>query len=85
MNVLVYALIAIISLVCAVLLARRYAASGARMLLWSAICFAGLTASNVVLFLDFVLFPGVDLLNLRLTMTAASLAVLVIGFIWEGA
>ena len=39
----VYVLCALTALACAVLLFRGYRASGARLLLWSAVCFAGLT------------------------------------------
>ena len=85
MTALVYALIAVIAALCSLLLLRRYARSGARLLLWSAVCFGGLTLSNIVLFVDLVLFPGGDQLNLRLMITAGALALLVYGFIWDSA
>lgn len=35
-----------------VLLFRAYAANGMRLLLWSALCFVGLSVNNVLLFFD---------------------------------
>jgi len=85
MEPLVYGLIAAIAGACAAHLARGYHRSKAPMLFWSALCFAGLTLSNVALFADLVLFPGMDLFTLRMALTSVSLALLVFGFIWDGA
>lgn len=79
----VYLLAALTSLACAVLLLRGYAQGRRRLLLWSGLCFAGLTLSNCLVFVDIVLLPAVDLFLLRLATTAASLAVLLFGLIWE--
>ncbi|HZP12900.1 MAG TPA: DUF5985 family protein [Nevskiaceae bacterium] len=84
MEAFVYAFIALIAGICAVLLARGYLRSRAPMLFWSALCFAGLTASNAILFADLVMFPEVSLFTLRMVVTAVSLALLVYGFIWDG-
>jgi Family of unknown function (DUF5985) len=53
----VYILGALTTLVCAILLTRGYIHSRARLLLWSALCFFGLTVSNTLIFVDLVLFP----------------------------
>lgn len=79
----VYLLAALTSLACAVLLLRGYVQGRRRLLLWSGLCFAGLTLSNCLVFVDIVLLPAVDLFLLRLATTAASLAVLLFGLIWE--
>lgn len=71
------------SLACMVLLFRAYAASGMRLLLWSALCFVGLTLNNVLLFLDLVIFTEVDLRPYRLVSALAGLLFLLYGFIWE--
>ena len=45
----VYALCALTSLACAVLLLRAYRRSWARLLFWSGLCFVGLALNNVLL------------------------------------
>ena len=61
MSETVYVLCALTSLLCAVLLMRGYLRTRARLLLWSSLCFCGLTLNNVLLFLDKVAFPQFDL------------------------
>ncbi len=43
------------------LLGRAYAESGVRLLFWCLLCFAGLAVDNVVLCIDKVVAPDVDL------------------------
>ncbi len=83
----VYFLCGMTSLVCALLLYRAYRRSRLRMLLWSMICFAGLTINNCLLFIDLVVIPDVDLgLNgIRGAVVIASLSSLVYGLIWDAA
>ena len=67
-----------------VLLFRAYAASGVRLLLWSALCFVGLSVNNVLLFFDLVVFPTeFDLRPYRLLSALAGVLSLLYGFIWE--
>lgn len=81
----VYVLGALTCLLCAVLLLRGYARGRRRLLLWSGLCFAGLTISNSLLFIDLVLLPvTVNLYLLRLATAAAAMLLLVYGLIWEG-
>jgi hypothetical protein len=80
---LVYVLGAIVTLLCAFLLFRAYASVRRKLLLWSAICFAGLTVSNALLFLDLVVIPHVNLHPLRLATAALSMLVLLFGLVWE--
>ena len=54
-----------------------------RLLLWSGLCFLGLTVSNVLLFVDLVVLPEVDLSTLRSLVTLISLVVLIYGLIWD--
>ena len=79
----VYALCALTSGLCAVLLLRAYGASRARLLLWSSLSFIGLACNNLLLFLDLVVFPTVDLLLYRSLMAAISVMVLLLGLIWD--
>ena len=59
------------------------ATSAECMLLWSTLCFIGLTANNFLLFADLVLLPGVDLRWPRHLTALAAVLVLLYGFIWE--
>ena len=64
--------------------AARLTRSRTRLLLWSGLCFVGLVVNNVVLLLDLVIFPNVDLSLARGTIALASVAMLLYGLIWEG-
>jgi hypothetical protein len=79
-----YLLAVVTSLACMVLLFRAYAASGMRLLLWSALCFVGLSVNNVLLFFDLAVFPNdIDLRAYRLLSALGGLLFLLYGFIWE--
>ena len=71
------------SLACMVLLFRGYAATGVRLLLWSALCFVCLTLNNSLLFVDLVVFPDLDLRGYRLAASLAGVLFLLYGFVWE--
>jgi hypothetical protein len=71
------------SLLCAVLLVRSYRTSRTRLLLWSALCFIGLSVNNFFLFLDVVVLPDVNLLPMRQLSALLAVGVLLFGFIWE--
>jgi len=79
----VYILCALTSLFCAVLLARSYRRQRTRLLMWSTACFAGLAINNILLFVDLVLVPGVDLGLIRSGVAFVAVALLVIGLTWE--
>jgi Family of unknown function (DUF5985) len=68
---------------CAVLLLRAFVASRGQLLLWSGLCFVGLTAGNILLVLDRVFLPTVDLTTARLATAFFSLLLLLFGLIWE--
>jgi len=79
----VYLMCAATSVACAVLLWRGYAASKARMLFWGSLCFLGLTVNNVLLFVDLVLVPNVDLTLLRGAVALVAIATLLFGLVWD--
>lgn len=85
MNASIYALCALASLLCAVLLGLGARRVRSRMLVWSAICFALFAAANIVLVLDFVVFPGPDvrLWPLRQGLSLLAVGSLVYGLIIE--
>ena len=79
-----YLFAALTSLACMVLLFRAHARSGSRLLLWSALCFVGLSVNNVLLFADLVIWPTqVDLRPYRVLSALAGVAFLLYAFIWE--
>jgi hypothetical protein len=79
----VYALCAITSILCAVLLARGYRRHRTRLLFFSALCFAGLALNNLFLLVDLYVFPEVDLFVARTVVALAAVMVLLYGLIWE--
>ena len=83
MGAAVYILEVLTSLVCAVLLLRGYARGTRKLLLWSGMCFAGLALSNLLIFLDLVVLPDVNLYRYRLATAVVAMLVLLYGLIWE--
>lgn len=79
----VYTLCFLTSTACAWLLGRSYARTRARLLLWSAACFAFLAGNNLLLVTDLVIFPNGDLRLARLLLALAAVAVIIFGFIWD--
>jgi hypothetical protein len=79
----VYLAGAILCAACAALLFRGYGRNHVRLLLWSALCFVGLTANNAILFVDLVMVPAVDLSLWRALAALGGLAVLVYGLVWD--
>lgn len=71
------------SLLCAYLLARAYRRGRTKLLIWSALCFAMLAVNNLVVAVDVLLLPTIDLTFLRLLTSLAAVGVLLYGFIWE--
>ena len=83
-NLVLYVLAVLTCIACMVLLWRQYFRTGLRLLLWSALCFVGLSVSNVLLFFDLVVFTTeLDLRPWRLVSALAGLGFLLYGFIFE--
>ena len=84
MSAIIYALCALTSLLCTWLLLRGYRRNGYRLLLWSGICFAGMTLNNLLLILDRVVYPAsINLVTWRLAAALVALLPLLYGLIWE--
>lgn len=81
----VYLLCALTSVACAGLLLRTWSRRPVRLLLWAGLCFAGLALNNVLLFLDLVIVPGIDLGLWRSGAALVSLGLLLYGLVWESA
>lgn len=82
MAILVAVLGTLTALLCAILLLRGYASGRQRLLLWSGLCFLGLTLSNGLLVVD-MLNAQIDLYLLRLGCAAFGTLLLVYGLVWE--
>jgi hypothetical protein len=80
---LVYILCAATSALCAVLLIRGYRQSRARLLLWSAGCFAGLALNNVLLIIDVRIGDALDLSAWRLIPAVLGAGALLYALVWE--
>jgi len=83
MAAVTYSLCALTALLCMVLLFSGYQRSGYRLLLWSGLCFAGLTVNNLLLVMDKVLLPDVELGFWRSLSAFCAMCVLLYGLIWE--
>jgi hypothetical protein len=79
----VYLLCFLTSSACAWLLARAYRRSGARLLLWSAICFTLLAANNLVVVIDLLLLPEISFSLFRIVLALAAVSVLLFGLAWD--
>ena len=79
----IYLLCAVTSLGCALLLWRSFRQTRARLLLWSGLCFAGLFLNNVLLFVDLVMTPNIDLAIARGLIALATLSLFIYGLVFD--
>lgn len=79
----VYIVCALTSAACALLLVRAYGKNRIRLLFWSAFCFAALAVNNVIVFIDLVVLPQMDLLPVRTVVALIGLGGLLFALIWE--
>jgi hypothetical protein len=80
---LIYSLCALTCLAAFGLLLRAWRATGHRLLFWSALCFAALSVNNILLVVDKLMLPQVDLSTWRLLAALAAVLLLLFGLIWE--
>ena len=83
MHEVIYALCAATAAACAVLLLRGYANTRHRLLLWAGLAFAGLTLNNVLLVLDRLFLPDLDLSTWRLVVALGAVLLLLCSLIVE--
>ena len=83
MAALIYGLCMVTALICTIMLFRAYRRSAYRLLLWSSLCFAGLTLNNLLLVLDKVVFPLLDLSVWRTSVALVAMSILLYGLIWD--
>lgn len=80
---LVYILCAITSLVCSVMLLKAYFANRFRLLFWCGLGFIGFALNNVLLFLDLIVVPEIDIVNFRTLPALLGMVVMIYGLIME--
>jgi uncharacterized protein DUF5985 len=78
-----YLLCAAMSLAVAAMLLRQYLRVRTRLVLWSFLCFTGLAVNNVLVYIDLVMYTGVDLSVYRSAAGAAGMLMMVYGLVWE--
>ena len=83
MAVLIYGLCTLLATVIAVMLWRQHRRSPSRMIYWTALCFSGLALSNLLLVLDKLVFPDMDLRLLRHSVSLVSIGLLLFGLVYE--
>jgi hypothetical protein len=83
MATVIYALCALTSIACAVLLFRGYRTSRLPLLFWAAICFAGIAINNILLFIDLQIVPTADLSVWRSLPAVLGVSAFVYGLIME--
>jgi hypothetical protein len=83
MTEIVYVLCSLTSAICAVLLGRSYLRTRVRLLFWSAFCFFALTLNSVMVFIDLVVVPEIDLRLVRSVFAMIGLACLLFALIWD--
>ena len=79
----VYFLCFATSSACALLLVLGYRRSGARLLLWSGLCFLFLALNNLLVIADLLFIAWIDLRVGRILLSLAAVSVLLFGFIWD--
>jgi len=79
----VYLLCGLTSTLCACLLYRQYRATRIPLLFWSTLCFAFMALSNILLFVDIILLPNIDLSPIRHGLTLTAAIVILFGLIRE--
>jgi len=82
-KIILYLVAIISSATCAMLLLRAYVRRRVRLLMWSGVCFLGLTLNNIALFVDLVMFPQLDLRLARHLPALVGMMFLLYGFICD--
>jgi len=79
----IYGLCTLLSMAIAIMLWRQYRRAPSRMIYWTAMCFSGLALSNLLLVLDKLVFPDVDMRMLRASVSLVSIGLLLFGLVYE--
>ena len=79
----VYVLCFASSTLCFSLLLNAFRRQRERLLLWSSLCFCFLALNNLLVFVDIILLPDINLLPFRSLSALAAMGILLYGFVWE--
>ena len=79
----VYLLCTFTSALCAFLLLVSYRRNRQALLLWSSLCFCLLSLNSLLVFIDIIVLPAIDLSSWRLVTSLIAVSVLLYGFVWE--
>jgi hypothetical protein len=80
---IVYVLCLLTSTLSAGLLLNAFRRRRQNLLLWSALCFCLLAVNNLLVIIDLLLLPNIDLSLARSLTALAAGCVLLYGFVWE--
>ncbi|WP_194303955.1 DUF5985 family protein [Chthonobacter albigriseus] len=83
LKVAIYILCLGTAAVCSYLLLRGFLQTRMRLLAWSAVSFLLLAVNSLVVVLDIVVFPDVNLLPARHAASLLAVSILLIGLVWE--
>ena len=83
MKGLVFLLCAATALASGLLLLRSYRRTKVRLLLWCGLFFLALVIENVLVFVDLILVPDVDLEWVRSSIALIGVSIFLYGLIWE--
>jgi hypothetical protein len=81
MAVVVYVLCLITAMSCAGVLFAAYRRSGATLLVWSSLCFAGLALNEVLVLVDLYVVPGTSLRLMRSLAGLLAMVLMLVGLI----
>lgn len=83
MTGVIYLLCAATSLLCAIMLFRGYKRTRVGLLFWASLCFAGLMLENMILYVDVVMVPDINLAVWRKVPGLLAIVLLIFGLVWE--
>lgn len=80
----IYLLCFLAASLCAIMLGRSFFRNRTGLLFWSTLCFSMLAVNNLLLVLDLVVLPQLDLAIPRGVVSLVAISTLLFGFIWNG-
>lgn len=83
MSGLVFLLCAATALISGLMLLRSYKRTRVRLLLWCGLFFLALVLENLLVFVDLILVPDVDLELVRSSVALTGVTMFLYGLIWE--
>ncbi len=83
MGQIVYLLCFLTSFACSVFLFRGFRSTKYKLLFWSGLGFVGFALNNLVLMIDMMIVPQIDLSLLRTLLSVVGMTLLVYGLISE--